>query len=244
MLILIYKELVMYKNVIFDFYGTLADISTNENKRSLWRNTAQFYCFNGAMYSAAELKRAYLSTVAALYEACPFEHPDVDLAVVFEKLYTDKNIVPSQECVRLTAQTFRILSTNYLKLYNGADELLDSLHDHDKRVYLLTNAQRLFTVPELELLGIYEKFDGIVISSDVKCCKPDKNIFMTLLNEFSLKPEECIMVGNDACADIAGAHAVGIDSVYVKSNLSPDIAPKYSKYAIDTAHLDEILKIV
>lgn len=234
----------MYKNVIFDFYGTLADISTNENKRSLWKAMAQFFSFNGAVYSPAELKKSYFGSVKALYDTSPFEHPDVDLAVVFEKLYTDKDIVPSQECVRLTAQAFRILSTDYLRMYGGVTELLDALHMRGKKVYLLTNAQRLFTVPELELLGIYEKFDGIVISSDVKCCKPDKNIFKALTDGFSLKPEECVMIGNDAYADIAGAYGAGMDAVYVKSNLSPDIEPEYARYTTDTAHLADILKIV
>ena len=33
----------MYKNYIFDLYGTLVDINTDENKRYLWDKTVHMY---------------------------------------------------------------------------------------------------------------------------------------------------------------------------------------------------------
>lgn len=35
----------MYRNFIFDLYGTLVDIHTNEYKPSLWKKMALFYSF-------------------------------------------------------------------------------------------------------------------------------------------------------------------------------------------------------
>ena len=49
----------MYKNFIFDLYGTLVDINTNEWKHSLWKNMAMIYSLGGAQYTAKELKKAY-----------------------------------------------------------------------------------------------------------------------------------------------------------------------------------------
>ena len=40
-----------------------------------------------------------------------------------------------------------------------------------KRVWLLSNAQRVFTGPELQKLGIDDCFNGIYISSDYDCKK-------------------------------------------------------------------------
>ena len=37
-----------YKNYIFDLYGTLADIRTDERRRELWVKTALYYTENGA----------------------------------------------------------------------------------------------------------------------------------------------------------------------------------------------------
>ena len=49
----------MYNNYIFDLYGTLVDINTNENTKSLLEKLALFYSFNGAYYNAKDLKSSY-----------------------------------------------------------------------------------------------------------------------------------------------------------------------------------------
>ena len=42
-----------YENYIFDLYGTLVDIQTNEKKASLWKNMAHIYSMTGAVYTAS-----------------------------------------------------------------------------------------------------------------------------------------------------------------------------------------------
>ena len=49
----------MYKNYIFDLYGTLVDINTDENKSELWDKLSLFYSLKGAKYDAKELKNLY-----------------------------------------------------------------------------------------------------------------------------------------------------------------------------------------
>lgn len=49
----------MYRNFIFDLYGTLVDIHTNEYKPSLWKKMALFYSFQGAAYTGKELRCRY-----------------------------------------------------------------------------------------------------------------------------------------------------------------------------------------
>ena len=124
-----------------------------------------------------------------------------------------------------TALYFRRTSRGYLRLYDGICERLDDLKKHGKNVYLLTNAQRSFTWDELEVLGIREKFDGIVISSDEECCKPDRSFYNIILNRYGLDPKETIMVGNDPTADIKGAKDAGLSALYIHTNLSPEFDP-------------------
>ena len=38
----------MYDTCIFDLYGTLVDIRTDENKEELWEKLSLFYAFYGA----------------------------------------------------------------------------------------------------------------------------------------------------------------------------------------------------
>ena len=48
----------MYDTCIFDLYGTLVDIRTDENKKELWDRLALFYVFYGAGYTPDELHQA------------------------------------------------------------------------------------------------------------------------------------------------------------------------------------------
>ena len=49
----------MYQNYIFDLYGTLVDIHTNEKKAYLWKKMSLFFGMKGAAYEPKELRMAY-----------------------------------------------------------------------------------------------------------------------------------------------------------------------------------------
>ena len=220
----------MYKNYMFDLYGTLADIHTDEGDPKLWAKTAAFYSDHGADYTAEELQKNYCSFVDeeknVIHSAHPeYKYIDIKIEKVFKRLYTSKGVSASDETVLETALFFRRASREYIRLYDGIAELLDDIKAGGGSVYLLTNAQRAFTWDELGILGIRDKFDGIVISSDEECCKPDPHFYKALLNRYSLEPSETIMVGNDPTADIKGGLNVGLDTLYIHTNISPEINP-------------------
>ncbi len=211
-----------YRNYIFDFYGTLCDINTNENKTSLWKKTAEIYSAYGAFYTGRELKRAYKEVIKSdCLKHSEEEYYEPDVTGVFKTLFNLKGVQITEDEARNTAITFRALSRSYIRLYPGVEELLGSLKKRNKKIYLLSNAQTDFTRPEITMLGIGHFFDGIFISSEQKVKKPGRLFFERLLKTYSLKPEESIMIGNDESADIAGAMEVGMDSLYIHSNISP-----------------------
>ena len=220
----------MFKNYMFDLYGTLADTHTDEWNDTLWESTAKYYTENGAKYSGEELRKAYSFLVDKEKEVIHKAHPeykyiDIKIEKVFAQLYRSKGVEcgDNDKMVLDTALYFRRTSREYLKLYDGIAELLDDLKKNGGNVYLLTNAQRSFTWDELEILGIVDKFDGIVISSDEGCCKPDEHFYRVLLDKYSLDVKDTIMVGNDPVADIKGAKNVGLSALYIHTNLSPEI---------------------
>lgn len=52
----------MYKNYIFDLYGTLVDVHTNEAKPYLWKKMQVWYDMHGAHYEKPlVLKRNFIS---------------------------------------------------------------------------------------------------------------------------------------------------------------------------------------
>ena len=236
----------MYNNYIFDLYGTLIDINTDENNLEFWYKLSLFYSFKGALYSSNELKDSYEKLVKAnLSSITNTKYPDFPLENIFSKLYIDKGINPSNELINDTAHLFRILSIKYIKLYDGVIELLKLLQSKGKKIYLLSNAQRIFTLYEMRLLGIEQYFDDILFSADYKICKPDKNFYEILINKHNLDIKSSIMIGNDYICDIEGSSNVGLDSLYMHSNLSPEIKTDLkSKYTIMNVDIKKISELI
>ena len=259
-----------YDTVLFDLYGTLADIHTDENMSRLRSGFSRFIRSNGAGYASAELKEAYFRLVREKEEMMAIEagsserrltveafsleggpakkkaedaheaHPEIELEDVFRALYEDQGVTEvTDELIAQTAACFRKLSTTHLRLYAGAAGLLRSLRDAGKRVILLSNAQSLFTVPELKALGIHDLFDRIYISSDHGCKKPDPSFFMLPVREFDLDPASCLLIGNDPVCDVRGALNVGMDAYYIHSALSPKPCPDPASLGIDAEHFQD-----
>lgn len=219
----------MYQNYIFDFYGTLADIRTDEEKPYLWEKVSEIYAALGAAYTAEELRRTLRYLERQERERIggqAGENAEPDLTKVFAMLYHEKKVSCDAARAKMTAVTFRALSREYLRVYDGVEEFLALLRRRGKGVYLLSNAQTDFTRPEIEMLGLTPYFDGIFISAEQGCKKPSPVFFERLLERFGLDPAESVMIGNDLSADIAGARAVGMDSLYIHTEISPkeDIA--------------------
>ncbi|WP_077609760.1 HAD family hydrolase [Clostridium sp. Marseille-P2415] len=88
-------------------------------------------------------------------------------------------------------------------------ELVVQLKKEGYGIYLCSNAS-------LRLLDCYkiipgiEYFDGILFSAEVKCMKPQKEMYGHLFQRFHLKPEECFFI-DDVPMNIEGARACGMD---------------------------------
>ncbi len=214
----------MYKNYIFDLYGTLVNINTNEEKDLIWNKLSLFYSYNNAFYESVEIKDKYNALIKKYISLNNhIDYPDFPIENIFEELYLLKQIYPSQELIKNTCHFFRILSLDKLSLYVGVVDLLESLKVNNKKIYLLTNAQKVFTLNEINLLGLGKYFDDILYSSESKVCKPNKIFYNELINKHDLNVNETIMIGNDYFCDIGPALNLGLDTVYIHSNLSPDL---------------------
>lgn len=217
----------MYRNYIFEFYGTLADIHTDEDNPWLWEKMSEIYRAFGAEYGPRELKLAFRKLERrekgkAGRENTLRENAEPDLTRVFSALYHEKGVYCEAEKAEMTAVVFRALSRDYLRLYDGVEELLGELRRRGKGIYLLSNAQADFTMPEIRMLGIDQYFNGIFLSSEQGCKKPSDLFFRRLLERYGLEPSESIMIGNDETADIAGAKSVGMDTLYFHTEISPE----------------------
>ena len=104
----------MYQNYIFDLYGTLVDIHTNEKKAYLWKKMSLFFGMKGAAYEPKELRMAYETKIkeqeAALKMECRGSHvPEIDIADVFRQLFEDQAVSVTEEEIADLAKMFRAI---------------------------------------------------------------------------------------------------------------------------------------
>ena len=109
-------------NYIFDLYGTLVDIHTNESKASLWENMAQIFSMMGATYTAPELKKRYkelaerelhkkLLSLREEFHDNSIVEADIEIQLenVFYGLFEDRRIHIKKKMMAQTGIIFRSL---------------------------------------------------------------------------------------------------------------------------------------
>ena len=208
-----------YKNYIFDLYGTLIDIRTDENKPELWKFMAEYLDEHfGVKTTSRTLKSDYKKICAEetqkLVAKNGSSHPEIKIERVWERLI---GVPCSDSEMRNLCNSFRAAAREKLKLYPGVLEVFAEIRSKGGKIFLLSNAQRLFTEKELELTGLSDAFENIFISSDMGIKKPDSNFIQSLMEKHSLMPSESVMIGNEVFADMGSAVAAGINGIYLNT---------------------------
>lgn len=85
-----------YTDLIFDLYGTLVDIHTEESAE-VWEKTALYFGFYGARCTGAELKRAFEREMAARQAKAGQSYecfPDIPFEQVMDALFRKRASAP------------------------------------------------------------------------------------------------------------------------------------------------------
>ncbi|HEL2110334.1 TPA: HAD family hydrolase [Streptococcus suis] len=246
-----------YKNYIFDFYGTLVDIVTDETKLDLWEKLAAVYNSFGCSYGARQLRNAFYSLTSEeevdLIRTSPHQYVEIDLENVFLRLYTEAESLRQSETAPTDLKTFsqsvaaifRVLSREKLEIFANTLTVLQKLKDEGARLIIMSNAQRIFTQSELELTGCANLVEKIYLSSDYQMKKPDADFLQLVLEENQLNPEETVVVGNDLSADIAIAQTAGIDGILLNTfPYSWDEIEAYRSKGWNFAIINDILELL
>lgn len=224
------------KYFMFDLYGTLLDIRTDEQSLKPFLTLADQFRAEGADTSGPEVRILYHEILSALSPATGDaweSYPEMDIVPVFEALRQAVGLSPARDLAMESALLFRQASTSLLALYPDVKEVLEALRESGARIILLSNAQALYTRYELEKTGLDTLLDEVYLSSDYGIRKPDRRYFLKALN--GRNPEEFVMTGNDMKNDILPAEKLGMETVYIAAPISPaDDSPKgQTVYASD-----------
>lgn len=187
----------MYKLVIFDLDGTLANTldsmamagnKTLEDCGFLPRDVEEYKYFVGN--GADNLVRRALRAAG------------------------DEENIHFEEAKKLYAKYFKEYCNYNVRLYDGIKETLDWLKEHGISIAILTNKPHDRAITVVEQLFGEGYIDKIIGQQEGIKIKPSPEGVFLLTNYFSVTPEECVYVG-DSDVDMqtgnnAGTYTVGV----------------------------------
>jgi len=171
------------------------------------------------------LARFYPEELTAPYVADEQQRRIVS-EVVFDRLYwsrldegtiTDDEVKEqishrlTKEQTKLGCEAYDNWVRNLVPVPNMPDVVAD-LKIKGNKVYLVSNISQKFASEYKEvpwIKSLFDRFDGLIFSSDYKICKPSTEIFEILLKKYSLNADECLFI-DDLPANIKGAQTSGI----------------------------------
>lgn len=196
--------------VIFDLYGTLVDIWTDEHDVSVYHTLCKFLNYYGISYEPDELAALYQEFAAVQLLERPGPYGEIDVFRVFEEiLATGLRKTPERALVIWMARLFRSLSLRRLGLFPDTLPALEELKKN-YRLGLVTDAQWVFSEPEIRFLGLERFFETVVLSSRYYVRKPAPQIYAHALRGMRLDPSQALYVGNDPLRDVPGPQALGM----------------------------------
>jgi putative hydrolase of the HAD superfamily len=205
--------------VVFDLYGTLADVVTDEASSSRWQSLAAELRQSGVAVDEAgiELRKRYEDLCATAAAAGLSGRM---LPWVFRQILLEAGADGAQDQVTNFAGKFRYATTEKLALREYAPQLIVKLKLCGMRIGLLSNTEAILTRFDLERLQLDDSFDAIVLSSEVGTEKPGTDIYSAALDRLRTGPEESVMVGDNWSTDVEGALLVGMRALYLDHNVA------------------------
>lgn len=131
----------------------------------------------------------------------------------------------------------------FIKVYQNSKTVLEKLKKDGYIVGVLTNGPSNLQHKKLELSGLLDFCDFLVVSGDVGIHKPDPQIFKYVAEKYNLNIEDCVYVGdhpeNDINASLkAGMKAVRMNVGWFKNCSLRDDVPNID----DIAQVLEVVK--
>ena len=184
----------MYKNLIFDFDGTIADS-----------------------------KECSIVATQKSFKERGLEEPTVNLieyymGIPIEKSFSLMSSVDLDDhqleaLIKTFRQNYKEVESSYLKLYKHMTEQLQSL-SKDKQLSVVSSKKTDVLIRNLEILDIDHLFTEVIGSDKVNHYKPSPDGINYILNKYQLENEETIYIG-DAIFDMQMANSAKVASCAV-----------------------------
>jgi putative hydrolase of the HAD superfamily len=205
------------KGILFDLYGTLIDIETDESMEEIYRGISHYLTYHGVYLHRWEVRDHYYGIMKKQKEEGGEQYPEIDVEAIWNSFLRQEGVGAPLTLATVLAQIYRAISRKRLQLYPDVKGVLDELRP-TYRMALVSDAQPCYALPEIKAVGLDGYFDPLIISAYYGFRKPDARLIRKALDAMKLGPAEVICVGNDMYRDIYGASRLGIKTIFVNSN--------------------------
>jgi epoxide hydrolase-like predicted phosphatase len=151
-----------------------------------------------------------------------------------EWLLLDDGKITTTEAIDCIAQKSSLKKEEIVRIFNERTRIFHSL-DNNARILPALKKQgfKLYYISNFPFdifeevksdFAFFKYFDGGIISSEVKCSKPDKEIFRIFLERYKLLPEECFFI-DDIEINVIAAESSGMKGfiTFGSSDISKDL---------------------
>ena len=197
----------MIKNIIFDLGNVIVKNPNINVVRQFFKDENDAQTFNEYIFKSDFWKMMDLGKIS-----------NIEVADIIreEELINIKNYTEVEEFL-----------LNWFKKCSVNVDIMDlgkELKKHGYNIYILSNMAKETFKFFSSKYDFFDMVDGIVISANEGIKKPDKKIFEKLLNRYSLKPQESLLIDDDDTnKTLEVANCIGINGRRVKANDLEDI---------------------
>ncbi|MDD4566606.1 HAD family hydrolase [Methanoculleus chikugoensis] len=202
--------------VLFDCYGTLVDILTDERDIETYRCLSQWLIYQGVRIAPEDLRNLYTCRVSEALELAGEPHPEVRVEEIFAGICAEHAAweVDTDRLGVESARAFRAASLRRLGVIERSKRLLDLFSA--KKTGVVSNGQRVFSEQEMRMLEFYDRLGFVIFSSDLGYQKPDPRIYAAALGRMRLSAPEVLFIGDNPGNDVDAPRRLGMQALHVE----------------------------
>lgn len=222
----------MFKLLIFDLDGTLADTSQDITDALNYALKP----FGVREFSVAETKAMVGSGISKLLQSLVPPDAAISDKYVLKSMQAES---PADLVIKRFLEHYDNHLINNTVAYASVKDILSKLGDYRKAV--LSNKREVYSRRVLEGIGILQYFDVVLGSDSVREKKPSPVPILDLMKMYAVSAEESLIIG-DSNFDIEAGKAAGVKVVAVTYGFRSRELLKDADYLIDS--FDKLLPIV